>query len=169
MGREFFDIVSKQDKVIGRIDKATAHQTGALHRAVHVFVFNKKGQLLLGKRSKKKLLAPGLWDSSVGEHAKAGETYEKAAIRGLKEELGIRTKKVKKLFKIRINDKTSTYHNREFIMLFEKEFNGKVKPNSESEKTAWFSIKALKSKIKKNQKVFCGAFLAFFKKYSKGL
>lgn len=169
MGKEFFDIVNKQDKAIGRIDNASAHQTGALHRAVHVFVFNKKGQLFLGKRSKKKLLAPGLWDSSVGEHAKAGETYEKAAIRGLKEELGIRTKKVKRLFKIRINDKTSTYHNQEFIMLFEKEFNGKVKLNKETEKTAWFSIKALKSNIRKNPKMFCGAFLTFFKKYSKRL
>jgi len=161
------DLVNAKDKVIGKTTKEEAHAKGSLHRAVHVFVFNKEGMLFLQKRSKKKLLAPGVWDSSVGEHVKAGESYKKAALRGLIEELRIKTSNIKLDCKIFRNDKTKTYHNREFITLFETECNSKIKPCKESEKTGWFSIKQLKKQVRKNPEKFCKAFLIFFRKYLK--
>jgi len=60
-----------------------------LHRAVHVLIVNKSGQLLLQKRSPSKDIQPNKWDSSVGGHLQPGEDYGTAAIREMQEELGI--------------------------------------------------------------------------------
>jgi isopentenyldiphosphate isomerase len=43
----------------------------------------------LQKRSSRKRIQPGKWDSSVGGHVDPGESYEQAAERELAEELGV--------------------------------------------------------------------------------
>ena len=61
-----------------------------MHRAVHILVFNRKGDCLLQKRSMLKDRLPGVWDSSAAGHLNAGEDYLPAAVRELEEELGLR-------------------------------------------------------------------------------
>ena len=61
---------------------------GEYHRAVHVFVEVYGGRFLM------QLKAPGTenegkWSSSVSGHVRAGESFEKAAIRETEEELGL--------------------------------------------------------------------------------
>src|SRR5262249_22085291 len=60
-----------------------------LHRAVHIFVFNSRGELLLQKRSAHKDEYPNCYTSSASGHLAAGESYERAAPRELEEELGL--------------------------------------------------------------------------------
>lgn len=84
MSIELFDIVDRQDNIIGTTDKRTAHSTGALHRVAAVFVFNEKGELYIQEHSR-----DGKWDHSVGGHVSKGETYAEAAVREAKEELDI--------------------------------------------------------------------------------
>ncbi|QTN34283.1 NUDIX domain-containing protein [Akkermansiaceae bacterium] len=60
-----------------------------MHRAVHVFVLNRNGDLYLQKRSRLKDMNPGVWDSSVSGHLDAGEDYLHAAVREVGEEIGI--------------------------------------------------------------------------------
>ena len=55
---------------------------------VHVCVFNRKGQLLIQRRSGEKLLWAGLWDVSAAGGVDAGETSRQAAEREFREELG---------------------------------------------------------------------------------
>ncbi|MCS7338324.1 MAG: NUDIX domain-containing protein, partial [Verrucomicrobiae bacterium] len=89
MASEFFDVVNAADEVIGRQPRAEVHRLGLLHRAVHVLVFNSRGQVYLQKRAHTKDRQPGLWDSSASGHVDAGEDYDTAALRELREELGI--------------------------------------------------------------------------------
>ena len=71
-----------------------------LHRAIHVFVFNKVGQLYLQRRSMAKDTAPGKWVSSCSGHVNSGEDYDKAAGRELIEEIGLHNPvDLKRLFK----------------------------------------------------------------------
>lgn len=86
---EIFDLVDDDGKIIGQERRGVVHTTGLLHRAVYVWVFNTNNAVLLQRRSLSKLIGPGEWDLSTAEHLSQGETFKEAAIRGLKEELGI--------------------------------------------------------------------------------
>ena len=87
---EFFDVVDGRDAVVGRASRREVHARGLLHRAVHVLVFDGSGRVFLQKRSIKKDIAPGLWDSSCSGHVDSGESYDAAAVRELAEELGLK-------------------------------------------------------------------------------
>ncbi|MBI4392610.1 MAG: NUDIX domain-containing protein [Euryarchaeota archaeon] len=86
---EMFDIVDADDQVIGQASRAEVHRRRLLHRSVHVYVFNSKGELYLQHRSMKKDLYPGKWTGSASGHLGPGESYASAARRELKEELGV--------------------------------------------------------------------------------
>jgi isopentenyl-diphosphate delta-isomerase type 1 len=87
---EYLDIVDEEDRVVGKALRETCHRNPQLiHRAVHLFLFNSKGELYLQKRGADKDIAPDLWDTSVGGHVDAGESWEHAAQRELREELGL--------------------------------------------------------------------------------
>jgi len=88
-GSEIFDVVDANNQVTGQCTRGEVHARGLLHRAVHIFVFNKLGELWLQQRSHLKDLHPLAWDSSAAGHLDAGEDYATAAQRELKEELGI--------------------------------------------------------------------------------
>ena len=87
---ELLDHVDEHDVVIGRIPRSRAHGEGLWHRAVHVVVWDARGRILLQKRAHDKASFPGFWDTSVGGHVGAGETYLATALRECSEELGIR-------------------------------------------------------------------------------
>jgi isopentenyldiphosphate isomerase len=87
---EILEIVDALGNVIGSARRQELHGNPALiHRVVHVLVFNRKGCLLLQKRSLSKDVAPGKWDTSVGGHVNPGESGIDAARREMREELGI--------------------------------------------------------------------------------
>lgn len=86
---ELVDIVDEENNVIGKSSRKEAHQKGHIHRALSVLIFNSKGQVLLQKRSKTKSVYPLSWDISTSEHVLAGESYEDAGVRSVKEELGV--------------------------------------------------------------------------------
>ena len=65
------------------------HRDGDWHRAVHVWVINGRGEVLLQKRSAAIDLFQNLWDISLAGHVRSGEKSADAARRELKEELGI--------------------------------------------------------------------------------
>lgn len=84
-------LVDEQDREIGFLDKATAHQgQGVLHRAFSLLVFNRQGELLLQQRAAGKRLWPGYWSNTCCSHPRRGETLEVAIERRLSEELGMR-------------------------------------------------------------------------------
>ena len=91
--------VDENDVVVGPISKADSHyQSGSLHRAFSVLLFNSDGQLLLQQRAHDKITFPSVWANSCCSHplASAEEMEEDnalgvkvAAIRKLDQELGI--------------------------------------------------------------------------------
>jgi len=86
---EIYAVVDADDKIIGKATRKEIHEKGLWHRSVHVFIMNTSGALFLQKRSLKKDLYPGCWDSSAAGHVDWGESYQQAAKRELQEELGI--------------------------------------------------------------------------------
>ena len=86
---ELFDVVDENDVPVRTATRSEVHSENLIHRAVHVFVLNRNGDLYLQKRSRLKDKNPGVWDSSVSGHLDAGENYHHAAVRELGEEIGI--------------------------------------------------------------------------------
>ena len=89
MPEEIFDVVDELDQVTGQAPRSVVHAQKLLHRAVHIFVFNSRGELLLQMRSIHKDEYPRCYTSSASGHLSAGESYELAAPRELQEELGL--------------------------------------------------------------------------------
>lgn len=142
---ELLDIVDRTGKVIGQTTRGEVYKKGLLHRASHVLIRNSKGLIYLQKRSDKKKILPGYWDISSSEHLKSGETFEKAANRGLKEELGIETS----LTLIRdAHHQTSRNElegeillENELVTLFEGVYDGEIKFDNEEISEGKFFIK----------------------------
>src|SRR6476661_9501954 len=94
MDEEVFDVVNDRDEVIGQERRSEVHRRGLQHRAVHVLVFNSRGEVFLQKRSMKKDTFPGAWDSSASGHLDTGEDYDVCAVRELREEIGLKVEQV---------------------------------------------------------------------------
>jgi isopentenyl-diphosphate delta-isomerase len=84
-------LVNENDEVIGTMEKLLAHETASLHRAISVFIFNSKNELLLQQRAKHKYHSGGLWSNTACSHPRLNEDSIDAATRRLKEEMGMHT------------------------------------------------------------------------------
>ncbi len=82
-------LVDKHDRETGTMDKITVHQSGALHRAFSIFVFNSGNELLLQQRADGKYHSGGLWSNTCCSHPLNEENMKETVSRRLKEEMGI--------------------------------------------------------------------------------
>ena len=119
---ELFDIVDDNDVVIGQAARSECHGNPALvHRAVHVMVFNREGDLLLQKRSADKDIQPGKWDTSVGGHLDSGESYLAAAHREMKEELGLSGLPLTFLYSSRIRNDIESENIQTYLVITDQQ------------------------------------------------
>jgi 16S rRNA (adenine1518-N6/adenine1519-N6)-dimethyltransferase len=116
---ERFPVVDDQDRLLGEALRAEVHGNNLRHRAVHILVFNRSGELFLQKRSRWKDRHPRLWDSSAAGHVEAGEDYDGAASRELREELGVAAELIP-VDKLPASEKTG----QEFIWLYRARHDG---------------------------------------------
>jgi len=87
---EWFPLVDETGNITGRATRKECHGGSfLLHPVVHLHIFNSKGELFLQKRSEKKDIQPGKWDTAVGGHIDFGEGAEQALVREAEEELGV--------------------------------------------------------------------------------
>jgi len=84
-------LVDVNDRQTGVMEKMKAHEQGILHRAFSVFIFNRKGEMLLQQRAIVKYHSGGLWTNACCSHPYPAEETIMAAQRRLKEELGFET------------------------------------------------------------------------------
>jgi isopentenyl-diphosphate delta-isomerase len=87
-GRDLFD----QYGDVSTAEKIEAHSHGLLHRAISVFIFNDRNELLLQKRAASKYHSPDKWTNTCCTHPFPGETPCIAARRRLSEEMGLEAK-----------------------------------------------------------------------------
>lgn len=83
-------LVDRYDRPTGRMEKLEVHKKGLLHRAVTVYVFNSRRELLLQQRANGKYHCGGLWSNTTCGHPFPQESTQHAAERRLREEMGMR-------------------------------------------------------------------------------
>ncbi len=160
---EMFDVVDERDQVIGQAPRGEVHARQLWHRAVHVFVFNKHGELLLQQRSMLKDEHPGVWGSSVSGHLDAGEDYAAAAMRELDEEMGIRPEAApEEIARIAPCQETGWEH----VRLYQTKHGGPLSyPAAEVESAMWFRIPELEAWMAARPKDFSSGFIACWNAY----
>jgi len=161
---ELFDVVDAGNHIIDQKPRGEVHAQGLFHRAVHVFVFNKAGELFLQKRSRLKDVHPNLWDSSAAGHVNAGDNYIPTAKREVQEELGLEVDELSRIACISPNQENGW----EFIELFEMHVEGKGKvrwPASEIEFGQYFPLATVAAWVEARPQDFAGGFLQCWAAY----
>ena len=140
---ELIEIVDIQGKFTGEIiDKEEAHDKNLLHNEISVFILNNNKQILLQKRAATKRFGANKWGLCSG-HVDAGETLENAALREMKEEVGLDVSKEdlhslgEKLFIIGNTNSHITYH---FYTKTNKEETEFIIQKEELSQVKWFDI-----------------------------
>jgi isopentenyldiphosphate isomerase len=163
MADEIFDVVNERDEVIGHATRREVHARGLRHRAIHVLVFNARGEVFLQKRSLLKDTAKGKWDSSSSGHLEAGEDYDACAVRELREEIGLALNQPpQRVFKLDACPETGW----EFCWIFRCEDEGPFTLHpDEIETGAWFSPAAVTAWVAKKPADFASAFVVIWKQF----
>ncbi len=159
-GDELFDVVDEHDEVQRQERREVVHAEELLHRAVHVFVFNKSGEVFLQKRSRLKDSHAGRWDSSASGHLDAGESYDACAVRELGEELGQRGEGLEFLARIPAGPATGW----EFVHLYRARQDAPMRfPCAEIEAGLWLAPKEVGAWIARRPGDFASGFLECWK------
>ena len=88
---EYFPVVEPSGLVVGRSAREYCHGgQKPLHPVVHLHIIDRYSRIYLQKRSMKKEIQPGKWDTAVGGHVAYGEAICEALHRESSEELGLR-------------------------------------------------------------------------------
>ncbi len=93
---KLIDVLSNSGLRTGEIlPRAEIHRLGKPHRAVHLYLFNSRNELLLQRRALTVDHAPGSFSISVTAHIDAGEFSSATVRREVEEELGLDASQLK--------------------------------------------------------------------------
>ncbi len=122
MNKEYFDILDENGNKIGKTKlRSEVHKDGDWHKAIHIWIINDNGDILLQRRCATKDSHPNMLDISCVGHLTVGDDSITGAIRELKEELNLDIKQedlqfIKTLK--RSSKYTETFINNEFDDLY---------------------------------------------------
>lgn len=155
-------VVDPNDVVLGYSTKEDIKRRGLNYRSVQVFLFNGSDELLICKRPETKKMFAGKYSSVMG-HVRRGETYEEAANREVREEIGVNTR-LRKVTKFSVFDGASR--------LFQEIYVGGVSADIHPDKTEisefrFISLRDLKTDIVTNAAKYAPPFSEAVRAYMK--
>ncbi|MBT3741586.1 MAG: isopentenyl-diphosphate Delta-isomerase [Polaribacter sp.] len=157
-------LVDKNDNQLGLMPKMEAHEKAVLHRAFSVFIFNKKGELMLQQRAAHKYHSPLLWTNTCCSHQRNGETNLEAGKRRLQEEMGFVTS-LSEVFSFIYKapfDNGLTEHELDHVLIGYFD-NRPIINKDEAEDYKWMLLEDVKSDIEKNPSIYTEWFKIIFK------
>lgn len=161
---EMLDVVDDEDMVIGTAPRKEVMDKALIHRASHVIVIDYFKRFLVQKRAGKKDMFPGFWDLGASETVVSSEAYEDAAVRGLKEELGIDVTKNELTFLFKERCRSNDYNAN--ICVYRLMHNGRLEMNTdEIDELRHMSAEEVKELI--SESVFAPVGVLVFERYLK--
>lgn len=161
---EQIDVLNKDGSFTGEsCGRSKVHAQGLWHRTVHIWAFDLKGRILFQLRSRDKENNPGLLDTSCAGHISAGDDSLNAAVRELREELGVvkSTHELEYLFESSHESVLNggSYLDNEFydvfkITLDEKEARSLVPQKGEVDSFVWMTREEFFAKHKLHPEMF---------------
>ena len=154
--------VDKNDKEIGRRPRTDFYTGQYVHRSVQLVLRNKKGEMLLQKRSPKKIWYPKDWTYSVSGTV-AQQTPEQTMQKEAREELNIHLP-TRFLFKTFCKHPT----NMEFLYLFEAVAPDDLEitfDKEEATEVQWVPLKVIQKDIEENPQKYAYHFVEGMREY----
>lgn len=162
---DIFDIVNERDEVIGQAPRSEVHAKGLLHRASHIWIFNRKGECLFQMRSPNKDRFPSTWTSSVSGHVDSGETHLQAALREIREEAGLTdVATLDEIAYVKACPETEAEFVRLYLLRHEGPFRAQQEEVSRLE---WFTPRAIAGRMKKRPWEFSPSIVYLWNLYSR--
>jgi len=149
-------LVDNKNNIIGTMPKKEVHSKKTpLHRAFSIFIFGENKKLLIQQRSHKKKTWPLVWSNSCCGHPSLGESSVDAAKRRIKDELGIKIKKIEEISPYKYKFSKNGIMENEICPILIGFFLKKLKINKdEVEKVRWLKWGDFLKEIKKNHNQF---------------
>ena len=88
--QEIVMVVDDENRPVAELPRHRVRSENLPHRATYIFVFDRRGRVLVQRRTAIKDMYPSCYDLAAGGVVAAGESYEENAEREAEEELGIR-------------------------------------------------------------------------------
>lgn len=158
---EYIDILDKDDNPTGEMkSREDVHRDGDWHKAIHIWIQNDRGEILIQKRSDIIDSFKNFWDISVVGHVQSGEKSTDAAVREIKEELGIhiKTEELTPLFTIKTQLKDGAFIDNQYSDVYLFYYHGESaalrKQKDEVSEIKFVSPEKLKELILKNGSPF---------------
>ena len=148
---ELLDIVNEYDLVIGQKYRTELYeQKLTCFRVINAFLINDHNQIWIPRRTKHKILFPLCLDASVGGHVSAGEGYQQAFERELKEELNLGADHCN----YRMIAQLTPHEHKVSAFMHVYIINTNVTPDynvNDFESAFWISLQELQQKIKNGE------------------
>lgn len=152
--------VDENDNIVGAGPREEAWEKGYYTRNIRLVIRDENGRVLSQKRSADKKLYPGMWTVAAGGHVDEGETWETAAQRETKEEIGIDIE-VSLVGEFVFKDDTEGKKVRQILRVYEGVTSSAAQftvDTSEVEKVEWYELDTLKSQMVATPQKFTPSF-----------
>ncbi len=148
---ELVVLVDDADVEVGMAPKLDAHRApGQRHRAFSVFAHDDEHRLLVQRRASTKYHFGGLWSNACCSHPRPGEAVADAALRRLREEMGVEADRVTVLgmFEYRATDAGSglVEHELDHVVLA-RVANDPTPDPSEADAFRWLPLAELQAEL----------------------
>ncbi|MBS4537646.1 NUDIX domain-containing protein [Clostridium sp. D2Q-11] len=164
---EFLDLVDEDDNVIDKDERENIISSNQKnYRVINIFIFNSEGKMIIPRRSSNRRIFPDCYDFSVGGHVSSRESYEEAAYKELREELGIENVILKEIGYFHPKDLNTSSFSKLYRLVYDGELN--IDRDGISE-IHYFSIDEIIELLKENPKKFKGDFKPLFEYYLSNL
>lgn len=157
---ERLTLVDENDQPIAVGDRKEAWAKGYYTRNIRIVLRDENGRVLSQKRSIKKDLYPGMWTVAAGGHVDEGETWDEAAQREMKEEIGVSTS-LRRIGDFSFKNDEGNKKVRQIIRVYEGVIDGSAQftlEEDEVEATEWYGLDELKVSMQQTPDTFTPSF-----------
>ncbi len=138
--QEVVTVVDDGNRPVAELPRHRVRSENLPHRATYIFVFDRRGRVLVQRRTAIKDIYPSCYDLAAGGVVAAGESYEECAEREAAEELGIRGTVLEPKFDLYYEDERNRCFGRVFTCVHDGPFT--LQPE-EVESVAFHAVDAI--------------------------